>query len=84
MNKMILENFISKLVIAFQLPQMFYEIIPNIVMRIMVLNLSGAFNIIFKQKSCCKYYVLCHIKRWLQVQILFIFYYHIVQHYTSH
>jgi hypothetical protein len=48
MNKMILEHFISKLVVALQLPQMSYEITPKIVMKIMVFNLNGAFNIIFK------------------------------------
>jgi len=48
MNKMILQHFISKLAIAFQLPQMFYEIILKIVMKIMVFNLSDAFNIILK------------------------------------
>jgi hypothetical protein len=51
MNEVILKHFISKLAIAFQLPQMFYEIILRIVMRIMVFNLNGAFSIILKWKS---------------------------------
>jgi len=84
MNKMIFEHFISKLAIGFQLPQMFYEIIPKIVMRIMVFNLSGAFSINLKWKSFFEYYVIFHIKWSLQVQILFIFYYYVVQNYISH
>jgi hypothetical protein len=62
MNKVIFKHFNSKLVIAFQLPQMFYEIMLKIVTRIMVFNLNGAFSLILKWKSAFECYVNFHIK----------------------
>ncbi len=80
---MILEHFILKSAIVSIATNLLWSF-QKIVMKIMDFNLSGAFKIILKWNSFFQCCVFFHIKWWLQVQIMFIFYCHVVQYYTSH